>query len=106
MLEMQNTILRYVLFILSKDWINPRGDSLALYLLVHEVQFKLKRLTWHKVISVLYFTHYIVSFMIFIFVYLLSGIALCEDFLYLFISSAICSGYYENTGTKDYCIDL
>ena len=63
-LGMQNTILRYVLFInFSKDWIDPLGDSMALYHLVHEVQFKLKRLTrislslFHTSLITLYCLH-------------------------------------------------
>ena len=40
MLGMQNTILRYVLFLyFSKDWIDSLGDSIAFYCLVHEVQY-------------------------------------------------------------------
>ena len=74
---------------------------MALYLLVHEVQFKLKRLTWHKLISLLYFSDYLIWSS-----YLLSVIALCEVFLYLFIFSAICCSYYENTRTKDHCSDI
>lgn len=74
---------------------------MALYLLVHGVQFKLKRLAWHKLISLLYFTYYLILPS-----YLLSVVALCEIFLYLFIFSAICCSYYENTRTKDHCSDI
>lgn len=52
---------------------------MALYLLFHEVLCKLKRLTWHKFISVLIFTYLLLSS------YLLSVIALCEIFcIFLF----------------------
>lgn len=79
MLGMQSTILRYVFIYFSKDWIDPLGDSMALYHLVHEVQL-FKWLTWHKLISLSYFTYYL-----FLSSYLLSVIALCEIFcIFLF----------------------
>ena len=53
---------------------------MALYHLVHEVQFKLKRLTRHKLISLSYFTYYLILPS-----YLLSVVALCEIFcIFLF----------------------
>ena len=73
---------------------------MALYLLFRELLCKLKRLTWYKFISVLCFTYLLLSS------YLLSVIALCEIFLHLFIFSAICRSYYENTRTKDHCSDI
>ena len=95
MLGMQNTILRYVLFIyFSKDWIDSLGDSIAFYHLVHEVQFKW--LTWHELISLSYFTYYLILPS-----YLLSVVALCEIFfvsLYFLSDLLQLLWEYENQG--------